>query len=291
MRANPFLDRRVIAYAHQGGAREAPSSTVAAIGQALRAGATAIELDVHATRDGHLVVCHDATLERTTNGSGAIRHHTLAELAELDNAYWFVPGEDVVTGREPGEYPLRGRAPADSAYRIAALAEILEAFPGVLLNLDIKQTAPEVTPYEEPLAELLRRYGRRDDVIVASFSDRATDSFRKLAPEIPTSAGTNATAELVYALRAGRPAPESLSCHVAVQVPAAFGEVPIVDEAFVKGAHAAGLAVHVWTIDEPSEMEALLDVGVDGIISDVPSVLVGVLGERDLAWKAATTGS
>ncbi|MGH9304565.1 MAG: glycerophosphodiester phosphodiesterase family protein, partial [Acidimicrobiales bacterium] len=163
MHDNAFLDRRVIAYAHQGGAREAPSSTIAAISQALNAGATAIELDVHATADGHLVACHDPTLERTTNGSGAIKDHSLEELEELDNAYWFVPGEDAVTGRDPACYTLRGRAPEDASYCIATLEEVLSSFPGVLLNLDVKKTAPEVKPYEAELARLLRSYERKDD--------------------------------------------------------------------------------------------------------------------------------
>src|SRR5271166_2267317 len=112
MADNPWLHRRVISYAHQGGACEAPSSTLAAIGKAVDLGATAIELDVHASSDGHLVVCHDPTLERTTNGSGAIADHLLAELQQLDNAYWFVPGADAQPGRDEAAYPLRGLAPA-----------------------------------------------------------------------------------------------------------------------------------------------------------------------------------
>jgi glycerophosphoryl diester phosphodiesterase len=279
---NPWLGRRVIAYAHQGGAWEGPSSTLHAIAGALDAGATGIELDVHATRDRHLVVSHDATVDRTTDGHGAISSLTLAELRRLDNAYWWAPGADVTPDLPVNGYPFRGRAPADGRFAVATLVEVLEAFPGVVLNLDIKQTAPVVEPYEAELAALLRRFGRTDDVIVASFLDAATDAFSVMAPDIPTSAGTLAVAEFYRSVRAGEE-PASLR-HVALQVPTTVGDLTIVDEPFVAAAHAAGLAVHVWTIEEEKEMERLARMGVDGIITDRPSALVGVLDDLGCRW-------
>lgn len=282
---SPWLGRRVIAYAHQGGAWEGPSSTLHAIGAALEAGATGIELDVHATADGHLVVCHDATVDRTTDGTGAIAALTLEEVRALDNAYWWAPGADVSPGLADDAYPFRGRAPADPAFRVARLEEVLEAFPGAVLNLDIKQTAPTVAPYEAALADLLRRHGRVDDVIVASFLDAATDAFRALAPEIPTSAGTLATADFVRAVQAGEEPPPSP--HVALQIPVAVGELVLVDERLVAAAHDRGLAVHVWTIEDEAEMERLCALGVDGIITDRPTALVGVLDRLGCAWHPA----
>lgn len=282
-RSSPWLDRRVIAYAHQGGAWEGPSSTLHAIAGALDAGATAVELDVHATADGELVVCHDPTVDRTTDGSGAIAALTYDELKRFDNAYWWVPGADVSPGLQPGAYPFRGRAPADRRFGVARLEEVLDEFPGVLLNLDIKQTAPAVRPYEEALAGLLRRYGRADDVVVASFDDRATDAFSSFAPEVPTSAGTGAVAAFFQSVRAGEePAPMR---HVALQVPATYSGLPLVDESFVDAAHRLGLAVHVWTIEEETEMERLCGLGVDGIITDRPTALVGVLNRLGCAWR------
>src|SRR6202021_1086497 len=106
-----WRERRLITYAHQGGAWECPSSTLFAIERALAAGATGIELDVHATADGELVVCHDATVDRTTAATGNIASFTLAELRELDFSYWFIPGADVTPDRPAGEYPYRGGAP------------------------------------------------------------------------------------------------------------------------------------------------------------------------------------
>ena len=283
LRPSPWLDRRVIAYAHQGGAWEAPSSTLHAIAAALEAGATGIELDVHATADGRLVVSHDPTVDRTTDHSGAIAELTYAELSKLDNAYWWAAGADVSPGLADDRYPYRGRAPEDHRFGIALLEEVLEEFPGVILNLDIKQTAPVVAPYEETLAGLLRRSGRIDDVIVASFLDSATDAFATFAPEIPTSAGTVAVAAFYQAVQAGE-TPGPLR-HVALQVPAQFGEMTLVDEHFVEVAHRQGLAVHVWTVDEESEMRELCELGVDGIITDRPTALVGVLDALGRAWR------
>jgi glycerophosphoryl diester phosphodiesterase len=281
--ASVWLERRVIAYAHQGGAWESPSSTLHAIQHAIDVGATGIELDVHATADGELVVCHDATVDRTTAGQGTIASFTLDELRAMDFSYWWIPGADVTPGRPAADYPFRGRAPADRSFGIATLREVLEQFPGVVLNLDIKQTAPVVAPYEESLARLLAEFARSDDLIVASFLDPATDAFRRFAPDVPTSAGTMATAEAWQAVQAGADLPESPA--VAFQVPERQGDLVIVDERFVAAAHRAGKAVHVWTVNEAESMERLLGLGVDGIISDVPTTLCGVLGSAGVAWK------
>ena len=280
--ASPWLERRVIAYAHQGGAWESPSSTLHAIAHAVEAGATGIELDVHATADGELVVCHDATGDRTTPATGTIASFTLAELRQLDFSYWWIPGADVTPDRPAADYPFRGRAPEDPAFGIATLREVLERFPGLVLNLDIKQTAPVVAPYEEALARLLAEFGRSDDLIVASFLDPATDAFRRVAPSVPTSAGTMATAEAWRSVQAGDGVPDMPA--VAFQVPERQGDLVVVDERFVAAAHGAGKAVHVWTVNDTESMERLVGLGVDGIISDVPTTLCDVLSSRGVAW-------
>ncbi|MEY2569120.1 MAG: glycerophosphoryl diester phosphodiesterase [Actinomycetota bacterium] len=262
---NPWLERRVLNYAHQGGAAEMPSSTLIALHRAVEVGAHALELDVHCTADGHLVVCHDGTVDATTDGTGRIADMTLADVRALDNAYRFGPDDG---------FPYRGRG-----HTIATLDEVLEAFPSTFLNLDIKETAPTVEPYEERLAETLRRFGRVDDVIVASFLDGATDAFSSFAPGVSTSAGTMATAMFWRAVQDGDDPPPMR--HHALQVPPDYEGTAIVDEHFVERAHAAGIAVHVWTIDEPDEMRRLLALGVDGIMTDRPSVLADVLRTAD----------
>ncbi len=275
-----WLARRVINYAHQGGSFEGPSSTLAAIEHALTVGASGIELDVHATKDRHVVVCHDATIERTTNDQGSIAEMTLEELRHVDNAYWFIDGDVVTPGRPDEEYRYRGRAPADRRFGVVTLEEVAMAFPGVLLNLDIKGTSPLVEPYEELLANEIARLDLVDRVIVASFHDSAIQSFRRYAPGVPTSAATEETASFYFSLGSVPVVPPV----AAFQVPARYGTIDVVTESFVGAAHAAGVAVHVWTINDVDEMQRLVDLGVDGLISDRPSVLAGVLREQDCLW-------
>jgi glycerophosphoryl diester phosphodiesterase len=275
------LTRRVIAFAHQGGSFEGPSSTIGAIAHALDVGATAIELDVHATKDRHLVVCHDATVDRTSNHRGAIASMTLDELSEVDNAYWWMEGDIVTAGRAPEEYLLRGLAPDDRAYGVATLEEVATAFPGVLLNLDIKGTDPFVEPYEELLANELRRLDIADSVIVASFHDNAMQRFRSFAPNVATSGATDETVAFYVSFLEGSPVVPPV---VALQIPPRYGDVDVVTESLVAAAHDAGVVVHVWTINEPEEMARLLDLGVDGIVSDRPTALAGLLAERNCGW-------
>ncbi len=276
-----WTERRVIAFAHQGGSFEGPSSTLAAIEHALRAGASAVELDVHATRDRRVVVCHDETVDRTTNHHGEIANLTLAELREMDNAYWWIEGETVTPGREAGEYVLRARAPHDRRYGVVTLEEVATTFPGVLLNLDLKRTSPAVEPYESLLAEELRRLEVTDAVMVASFHDEAIQRFRAVAPEVATSAATNEVATFYFSLADASPVVPPVE---AFQVPASFSGIDVVTESFVAAAHRAGVAVHVWTINDEAEMARLLDLGVDGLVSDRPTLLSAVLSPRGCAW-------
>ena len=251
--------------------------------RAVEAGAHAIELDVHATRDGHIVVCHDPTVDRTTEAHGAIADLTLEEVQSLDNAYWWVPGELTAPGRAAEDYPLRGRAPADESLRIPTLHEVLEEFPHVFLNFDIKQTAPAVKSYEEQVARVLAEHGRTDDVIVASFLDEATDAFCRISPEACVSFGMEGTRSVYEAIRDGAALPDTP--HVALQVPPRVGEIDLVTPRFIEAAHAAGIAVHCWTIDDAEEMRRLVDLGVDGIMTDCPSVLAGVLAAAGAGFE------
>lgn len=287
--ANPWLRRRVLNFAHQGGDLEAPSNTLYAFTEAVAKGADAIELDVHATADGELVVVHDPTVERTTDGTGRVDSKTLTELRALDAAYWFVPGTGAVRGADERAYVLRGVAtgkrPPPEGYRaedfrIPTLSEVLERFPQVYVNIDIKETAPETTPYEATLAALLREYGRSGDVIVASFVDRALETFKRLAPEVGTAAGRGQAEALWRGMPEEAGSDGSAGRHQAVQVPVTFGGRQVVSPSFVEQAHAAGLAVHVWTVNDRPEMEWLLEVGVDGIITGRPTLLQEVLQEQ-----------
>jgi glycerophosphoryl diester phosphodiesterase len=200
----------------------------------------------------------------------------------MDNAYWWIAGAAVTHGREDGAYVHRGKAPDDRRFGVATLEQVAVTFPGVLLNLDIKRTAPEVEPYEQLLYDELRRLERTDSVIVASFSDDAIGAFRHVAPDVATSAATGETAAFYFSIHAEGEA--VVAPVVAFQVPATYGDVTVVDEKFVTAAHRQDIAVHVWTINDEAEMKRLVELGVDGIVSDRPSVLAEVLEERGCAW-------
>ena len=276
-----WTQRRVINFAHQGGSFEGPSSTLLAMARALQNGANALELDVHATRDRRLVVCHDETVDRTTNHTGVISELSLEQLREMDNAYWWIEGSDVAPGHEDDEYVLRGRAPADARLSVATLAEVADAFPGVLLNLDIKQSLPNVEAYEELLAREIAELDLIDRVIVASFLDDAMVRFRALAPRVATSAATQETTAFYFSMLDGTAIVPPAK---ALQVPMTYGEIRVVDERFVTTAHEAGLAVHVWTLNDEAGIDEALDLGVDGIISDRPSLTSALLAARGVAW-------
>ena len=283
-----WLERTPLHIAHQGGEAEAPASTLFALATAVAKGADALELDVHATADGHLVVLHDATVDRTTDGTGAVDALMLADLQRLDAAQWFVPGEGVVHGRGPDTYPLRGAATGDASppdgfgpedFTVPALAAVFERFPDTLINIDIKQTAPATRPYEHTLARLIAAFGRADTTMVASFSDAALASFRAQAPAVATSASPEEVLAFWLAVQADEDLPGPLP-YEAFQVPVTHDGVRVVDERFVARAHAAGVAVHVWTIDDAPTMRRLLDMGVDGVVTNRPQVLEQVLVER-----------
>lgn len=287
-----WTDRRFLHIAHQGGENEVPSATMYALKTALRKGADMLEVDVHATADRELVVLHDTTVDRTTDGTGAVQEMTLAQLQELDAAYWFVPGRNAVRGAPEADYVLRGirtgaREPPPGCtpedFRIPTLREVLAEFPGVMMNIEIKNGPPQGAGYEKELADLLAEAGRGDDTIVASFIDSWTETFRAYNMDVSTSTGTGQSAAFKATSQAALAGSPTLM-HEAFQVPIEFNGVLVVDADFVADAHANGMAVHVWTVDDAETMHALLDIGVDGIMTAAPTVLEQVLQERGTLW-------
>jgi glycerophosphoryl diester phosphodiesterase len=287
-----WTDRRFLHIAHQGGENEVPSATMYALKTALRKGADVLEIDVHATADGELVVLHDTTVDRTTDGSGVVQEMTLAEIQALDAAHWFVPGRNAVHDAAEAEYVLRGirtgaKAPPPGCtaddFRIPTLREVLTEFPTVMMNIEIKNGPPQGTGYERELADLLAEFGRGDDTILASFVDTWTETFRVYNMEVSTSTGTAQTGLFKGTSLAVAPGAPPLM-HEAFQVPIEFEGVPVVDADFVADAHANGMAVHVWTINDAETMEWLLDLGVDGIMTAEPTVLEQVLQQRGTLW-------
>lgn len=245
---HPYLDHPgPIAFAHRGGAADGLENTVAQFRRAVELGYRYIETDVHATADGRLVAFHDATLDRVTDGVGRIADLPWAEIRHAR-----------VAGREP----------------VPLFEELLETFPGVRWNVDVK-----AEPALRPLLELIERADAWDRVCVGSFSEARVLRAQRLAgPRLATSFGTRGV--LGLRLRSwGLPAAVRRSA-VAAQVPEAQSGVPVADHRFVRAAHARGLQVHVWTVQEPERMHRLLDLGVDGIMTDHIGTLREVMEER-----------
>ena len=279
---NPWLGMRVLNMAHQGGEDEAPSNTMYAFKRAVALGADMIELDVHGTADGKLAVIHDATVDRTTNGTGRVGDLTLKQLQALDAAYDFdpeggYPFRGVRTGDKP---PPPGYRPED--FRIPSLAEVFRTFPDVPINIEIKGNSDaDVASFLRNatlLAKAVKKTGRTD-VIVASFNDLAVTHFHLLAPRVPTAPGI---AGILAFWSLGIPPGAGAK---ALQVPVEYNGIRVTTPAFVQRAHDAGLAVHVW-LSAQEENEAvynqLIDMCVDGIMPAKPSLLEKVLDERGI---------
>lgn len=257
---------------HRGARGLAPENTLAAMEAGLAAGADVLEFDVQRTRDGHQVVIHDETVDRTSEGSGAVAELTLAELKALDFGYRFT--------RDGGQsFPFRGQG-----VRISTLTELLETFPNTVVTVEIKPS-----PSREHVPETLKTLqlcapGR---AVVGCFEHSTMKRVRALAPEIPTGASQPEIRNFYLLHKLGLAGLWSSPAKV-LQIPR-FADhdhdrgLRIATRRFVQAAHRGGRSVQVWTINEPELMHELLDWGVDGITTDRPDVLDEVLAARETA--------
>ena len=239
-----------IAMAHRGFSLDGHENTLAAFGSAVDLGYSYVETDVHVTSDGVLVAFHDETLDRVTDSRGLIRElpWSTVELARI------------------GDQP------------VPRLDDVLDTWPSLRLNIDCKHISAA-----QPLAETIEKHSAHDRVLVASFDDIArAEVLKGLSRPVATSAGTKQTRAAVLAgkARLSPVAKRALKTVDALQVPRKHGRVSVVTRAMVELAHRADVQVHVWTINEAQEMHELLDLGVDGLISDRADLLKSVLQER-----------
>lgn len=259
MATHPYLEHDgPLPIVHRGGAGEALENSAAAFQRAVDLGYAWVETDVQATADGVLLAFHDGRLDRVTDRVGRISELPYAEVSRAR-----------IGGVEP----------------IPLLADLLGDFPAVRFNIDAKHPATL-----RPLVSVLGRTRALDRVCLASFSDLRLRWLRSaLGPSACTALGPREIAQLKMAALGGplRPLPASALC---VQVPVGPRPVPLVDRRFIDRAHAAGLVVHVWTVDDPSVMDRLLDLGADGIMTDRPEVLRDVLVRRG-QWHGGGHGS
>lgn len=244
----PYLDHPgILAFAHRGGAGDLPENTMAAFTRATALGYRYVETDAHLTADGVVVAFHDEMLDRVSDATGVIGA---------------LPWSEVARVRVGGEH-------------IPRMDELLETLPDVRVNIDPKHDAVVA-----PLADLLLAMGAVKRVGIGSFSDRRLREMRRrCGPALCTSLGPRGTARLKAAAR-GLPVGRFAS--PCAQVPVRARGMVITDERFVDAAHRRGMQVHVWTVDAPDEMERLLDLGVDGMMTDRLEVLKHVLTNRGL---------
>jgi glycerophosphoryl diester phosphodiesterase len=265
----PYLTRfhRPLHICHQGGEDVFPTNTLYAYRHCVAEFDTdVLEIDVHQTKDGHLVVLHDETVDRTTNGTGLVKEMTLAELQALDAAAKFTP--------EDGEgTPLAGQG-----IFVPTLEEVLDEFPDHLTNIEIKQTDP---PIEQALVDMVVAHGMTTRVCLGSFHDGVAAKLRELLPAACHYAPEDMARDYYIGTRARItgffPPPVD-----AFALPPFSGDTEVIDERLVEAAHLERKHVWAWTIDDVDEMNRLFDLGVDGIMTNRPDRLRDVMIERGI---------
>ncbi len=261
---NLLLSDQQLNIAHRGGNRLAPEETLEAWRSALAVGADVLEMDLHATADGVLVLLHDGTVNRTTDGEGRIRELSWAEVQELDAGYDHT--------RDGGEtYPFRGQG-----VHIPSLEEVFTEFADQYMVIEIKQSVPSIV---DAFDAMLTRMNMRERVVVASFNDDTIAEFRAKAPDVLTSYSLDEATELFLLSEEDE---ESYTPPARfLQVPPDFQGVEVLVPEFIAKARRLGLKFHVWgDINAPETMRELLDLGMDGLIVDDPETLAEILASR-----------
>jgi glycerophosphoryl diester phosphodiesterase len=256
------LQSAPLVIAHRGGAGLWPENTLYAFKQAQQLGVDVIEIDVRSTKDGVLVVLHDATVERTTDGKGRVGEMTLADLSKLDAGHkWSQDGGKT--------FPFRGKGIV-----VPTLQEVFSALPDMRFNIEPKQDAPAMA---QQLCRLIREHRMTDKVMLGSFSSTVLEEFRSACPEVATSASTSEASKFLALHKAGLARSFSPAMQ-ALQVPEYAGGMQVLNADFVNAAHERNLEVHAWTVNETEDMRRLLGIGLDGIMTDYPDRLMTLLG-------------
>ena len=261
---HPFFaqfEQRPLVMAHRGGRALWPENTLYAFERAAEMGVDVLEMDIHTTADGVPVVMHDDTVDRTTDGYGPIHSFTLDELKGLDAGYTWSPDDGKT-------FPYRGQG-----ITVPTVKEVFAAFPGVPLNIEIKQEEPSMVA---SFCQLIHDHDLADQVLVASFHEETMAEFRQECPEVATATGTAETVSLFVRSKLfledtyGPPAE-------AVQAPEYRSGLHVLTRRFIDAAHNRNLEVHAWTINEEDDMQRMISLGVDGIITDYPDRLLTLL--------------
>lgn len=248
--------------AHQGGDNLWPGNTMYAFEQAAALGVDVLEMDLHITKDGVLVLMHDETVDRTTDGNGEIEEMTLDEIKALDAGYdWSLDNGSTFPFREQG-------------ITVPTLEEVFLAFPQYRMTIEIKKTEGSMA---QPFCDLIREHAMQDKIVVASFHDERMEEFRQICPDVATSSARQETTVFVLLSKVylGRLySPNFFS----LQVPEESSDITVMTAQFIRAAHERNLKVEPWTINDPEQMKRYIDWGVDGIITDRPDIMLEILG-------------
>lgn len=266
MSHHSFLEPMPRVIAHRGDSRNYPENTLPAFESAVRMGIDVVETDIHLTKDGVLVIWHDPTLERNTDGRGRIEDHTLEELRRFDAGYTFT--------QDGGKtFPFRGKG-----VRICTLAEALEHCPEQRFNIDLKTKCPEIV---DEFIKVIREHDAVDRVVGASFHLSNLKRLRRLAPDFLTSVTTAEVVPLLFRQKT-HTLPKAFKRKIIFQIPMAAGPVKVVTPAFVKAMHQRGVVVMVWTINDEETMRRLFAMGVDSVMTDDPALVIKVADEMNI---------
>jgi glycerophosphoryl diester phosphodiesterase len=259
-----FNPDKFLVIAHRGGPSLGPESTLYTFRKAVKLGVDVLEMDVRSTRDGQLIILHDDTVSRTTNATGPAQNYTLVDLKKLDAAHRWSPDNGQT-------FPLRNKR-----VQIPTLSEVFEAFPQTKLNLEIKEARSSTI---QSLCRLIRDHQMTSNVVVASFDTDSLKEFRRLCPQVATSAGAS-EARLFFGLQKAYLEAAYSPVVQVLQVPEALGDLRIVNKRFIDAAHARNMRVQVWLANDVTSMQRLLELGVDGIMTDYPQRLMEVLKQH-----------
>jgi glycerophosphoryl diester phosphodiesterase len=254
-----------VVLAHRGWSGNYPENTMPAFAGAARLPVDGLEMDIRSTADGVLVVIHDETVNRTTNGAGPVHEFTLPELKGLDAGYRWTPDG----GRS---FPFRGRG-----ITVPTLAEVFKAFPRLWMNIDIKQKKP---PIIYTVARMIRQFHLEDHVCAGSFDTPTIHALRRACPEVATAASPREVLGFLVLHRLFLAFLYRGKKARMLAIPEYVRGRRILNRSFVQAAQQKGLAVYVWTVNERADMERLLEMGVDGLITDYPDRLIEVLEAR-----------
>jgi glycerophosphoryl diester phosphodiesterase len=258
-----FFDSSVPrAIAHRGASAYFPENTIAAFDAAVKLGVPYIELDIHMTRDGEVVVLHDASPERTTGCGGVVEEMTFAQVSRCDAGYNFT-----IDG---SSFPFRG-----AGLGVPRLADVLTAFAQTRFIVEIKGRTPDVGA---AALAVIGKNGMRRRVLIASEHHEPLEVVRIAAPEMATGFSAREVAEFIVAVNSGSQSPAA--CGDALQVPREYKSVQLVTAQSVEAARALGIETHVWTVNQQSEMHDLLALGVAGVITDYPERLLALITNR-----------